>query len=66
MSIHVTGVACEPGGAHSSGTPGLTSIMEVHVEPRFAMVYILVIIFYVDIYMFFMFFIFFSDYGFWI
>ena len=35
FNIHVTGVSTEPGGAYSSGAPGLTSISEVHVFPQF-------------------------------
>ena len=31
----MTGVGTEPGGTYSSGAPGLTSILEVHVFTQF-------------------------------
>ena len=34
-SIHVTGVNTEHGGAYSSGAPGRTSILDVHVFTQF-------------------------------
>ena len=34
-NIHLTGVSTEPGGAYSSGAPGITSISEVHVFTQF-------------------------------
>ena len=35
LDLHVAGVACKPGGAYSSGAPGLASMLEVHVYPLF-------------------------------
>ena len=40
-NIHVTGVSTEPGGAYSSGAPGLASISEVHVLTQFCQINVL-------------------------
>ena len=40
LDLHVAGVACKPGGAYSSGAPGLASMLEVHVYPLFCRFYV--------------------------
>ena len=40
-NIHVAGVSTEPGGAYSSGAPGLASRSEVHVFTQFCQINVL-------------------------
>ena len=48
LDLHVAGVACKPGGAYSSGAPGLASMLEVHVYPPFCRFHVQRIMYYVN------------------